>query len=157
MDKILILENRIKELERKFSLLENAGTIPKNIVDALSSRGFLLYDGDIVFEGGVSGNVFNNIFVKYTNQKFILQLPYPLKRFTVNTSTEVCTSVGHQLADGNNIQFYTTDTLPAGLDSLISTYAVLNATADTFQVTTDGVNPVDITSVGVGVQYVQVY
>jgi len=156
-NKIIELESKVKKLENIVESLKIAGTIPKEIVEAFVKRGFLMWDGDISFEGGVSGNTFQNIFIRYLNQRFLQQLPYPLKRFTAVAATDTCHSIGHGFNDGNNVVFYTTDTLPAGLDSLIVTYFIFNATADTFQLTTDGINPVDITDAGVGVQYAQVY
>jgi len=156
-NKIAILEGKVKKLEDFVASLNIAGMIPKSFVEALITRGFLAWDGDISFEGGAGGNTFNNIFIRYLNQRYLQQLPYPLKRFTAVAATNTCHSIGHGFNDGNNVTFYTTDTLPGGLDSLIETYAIYNATADTFQLTTDGVSAVDITDAGVGVQYAQVY
>jgi len=156
-NKIAQLENKIRELEDKFKLLTNYSTIPLDIVNAFVGAGFLKYDGNLDFTGGVGGNVFPNIFVKYANSRFLLSLPYPLTSFIANSTTDTCYAKGHSLNDGNTVVFYTTDTLPEGLDSLIETYAIINATADTFQLTTDGINPVDITTDGVGIQYVQPY
>lgn len=156
-NKIAQLEQQIVELNRKFTLLTNFSTIPLEIENALIGRGFLKYDSDIYYEAGAGGNAFHDIFVKYGTQKFNLNIPNPLIAFTVNTSTNVCTAYNHGFADGNNINFYTTNTLPGGLDSLILTYFILDTTDDTFRLTTDGVNPIDITSAGVGIQYAQAY
>ena len=156
-NKIMMLEEKVKKLEDFVASLSIAGMIPKSFVEALITRGFLAWDGDLTYEAGASGNTFNNIFIRYLNQRFLQQLPYPLKRFTAVASTNTCHSIGHGFNDGNNVTFYTTDTIPGGLDSLIDTYAIFNATADTFQLTTDGINAVDITTAGVGVQYAQAY
>jgi hypothetical protein len=69
---------------------------------------------------------------------------------TVNVSTEVFTANGHGLSNGDEVQFITTDTLPAGL-SINTTYHVITSTTNTFQVeATLGGGAIDITNAGVG-------
>ncbi len=70
--------------------------------------------------------------------------------FTVNAGSNVITSAGHGLSNGNIIYFTSTTTLPAGL-SLNTTYFVINQATDTFKVSTvSGGSEVDITDTGTG-------
>lgn len=83
--------------------------------------------------------------------------------FTADASTNTLTSSSHGLNNGEVINFDTSDTLPGGLskyleevdtfifDTVGETYYVINATTNTFQVsTTHGGSAVDITSAGIG-------
>jgi len=83
--------------------------------------------------------------------------------FTVNTGTDVITSVAHGLNNGEVVNFTSDTALPGGLSAYLeevdtfifepngALYYVINATTDTFQVsTTLGGSAVDITSVGSG-------
>jgi len=83
--------------------------------------------------------------------------------FTVNAGTDVITSVAHGLNNGEVVNFDTSGTLPGGLETYVQevdpfvfervglVYYVINATANTFQVSlTSGGSAVDITSVGSG-------
>lgn len=151
------LKTRVTELENNYKNLQDSSKIPMVIENALVNRGFLKYDSDLYYEAGAGGNAFHDIIVRYLNVKFNLNIPNPLRIFYVNVSTNICTSPAHGFADGNTVNLYTTNTLPSGLDNPIMTYAILNPTDNTFQLTTDGVNPVDITSAGVGVHYAQAY
>lgn len=156
-NRITELETKVKKLEGLFDMLKIPGNIPNEIVEAFVQRGFLIWDGDLTFEAGVGGNTFNNIFIRYLNKRYLNGLPSPLVRYTANALTNVCSATGHGFTDGSNITFYSTGTLPGGLDNIAASYFVFNATEDTFQVTTDGINPVDITSIGDGVQYAQTF
>jgi len=73
--------------------------------------------------------------------------------FTVNTTTNVFTSAGHGLDDGEMIRFETAGTLPEPLED-ISTgaiYYIISATTDTFKVSlTSGGTEIDITTSGSG-------
>ena len=70
--------------------------------------------------------------------------------FTVNASTDVCTSAGHNLHNGDPVTLSSTTTLPAGL-STGTTYYVINAATDTFKLSaTPNGSPVNITSAGTG-------
>ncbi len=93
--------------------------------------------------------------VRINGQKRILLLTIELNQFTVNTSTDVITnSAGsHNLNNGDQIAFTSTNFLPVGLSAL-SIYYVINRTGTTFQVsTTRGGSAVDITTSGTGTQY----
>lgn len=74
----------------------------------------------------------------------------PTATFTVTAATDLITSNAHGLVDGDMVMFTTVTTLPAGL-SLTAVYYVINATTNTFQVsTTMGGTAVDITDTGTG-------
>lgn len=55
--------------------------------------------------------------------------------FTADAGTDVITSNGHNLENGDKVVLTTTGTLPAGL-SLATGYFVINKTANTFQLAT---------------------
>ncbi len=70
--------------------------------------------------------------------------------FTVNASTDVCTSAGHNLHNGDPVTLSSTTTLPAGL-STGTTYYVINAATDTFKLSaTPNGSAVNITGTGTG-------
>lgn len=72
--------------------------------------------------------------------------------FTVNTGTDVITSVGHGRSNGDAIVFHTIvgGTLPGGLTADTAFY-VINANTDDLQVSaTPGGSAVDLTSTGTG-------
>jgi len=158
-NKIIALEQRITELENKLNSLFSISSFPSEIESVLIKRGFYnvgeneLY---VYYESGIAGKPFEE---KYRIAQYREKSEYRnftnsgLTNFYVNTTTNICNSPNHGFVNGQFIAFRTTDTLPGGLDSLIATYRVLNATADTYQVTTDGINPVNITSAGAGEQY----
>lgn len=161
-NKILQLEQRIMDLENKFKSLTNSTTIPIEIENALIGRGFQnVGDKELIvyYEAGVGANAFTEKYrvVKFRNKYVYYSYEDGLKQFTVNTTTNVIHSENHGFVDGRYLAFRTTDTLPAGIDSLIDSYTVINATANTYQATIDGVNPVDITSAGSGDQYAFTY
>lgn len=70
--------------------------------------------------------------------------------FTVNTSTEICTSNGHNLHNGDPVTVASSGTLPAGLTAG-PTYWVISATTDTFQLAaTPGGAAINLTTAGTG-------
>lgn len=70
--------------------------------------------------------------------------------FTVNASTEVCTSANHNLHNGDPVTVSSTTTLPGGLSAGV-TYYVISATTNTFQLSaTPNGSAVNITSSGSG-------
>ena len=78
--------------------------------------------------------------------------------FTANAGTDYLTSAAHGLANGDQLNFLTSGTIPGGLTILEYNYPhgghlyyVINKTANTFQVSlTLGGSAVDITSAGAG-------
>lgn len=160
--RIKTLESKINELENKLLSLFSVSTFPLDLENTLIQRGFQNVgekELSLYYSGGVSGKTFKENYrqVKYRNRNELITFREGIKIFTVNTTTNVCSSNNHGFIDGQYITFRTTDTLPSGLDSLSDTYWVLNSTQDTFQVTIDGINAVDITSTGSGEQYAFIY
>lgn len=72
--------------------------------------------------------------------------------FTANASTDILTSAGHGLDNGDLLNFTTTGTLPGGLnDSEDDLYYVVNKSTNTFKVSkTHGGSAINITSTGSG-------
>lgn len=160
------LNNRIKELEKFNDSLKGINNFPKEVTDALISIGFLKYDSTLSYEGGVGGNYFENLIIKFNKTKKMIsteQIPMPF--VIVSLAGNTCSLVNGDasyLADqiGTSIQFFvgsladgTPGTIAGGLDNPIGNYSILSVTGDTFIFTDDGVNPVDITSIGAGTQY----
>lgn len=70
--------------------------------------------------------------------------------FTANASTDIITSAGHNLHNGDPLTVSSTTTLPAGLSAGV-TYFVISVTTDTFQLAaTPGGSAINITSAGTG-------
>ena len=112
-------ENRIKELEMRVASLEakinslySFSTIPIEIINALTIRGFLFFDTALDYYGGVSGNRFANIFVKYENKRSLISVQDTLKEFRADPSTDTCTSPAHGYSDGQQVLLYSTGNLP---------------------------------------------
>ena len=93
--------------------------------------------------------------VRINNDKrFLLVTPHFL-RFSANSATSVFTATDgqHNFKNGDILDLTTTDTLPAGLDT-ITDYYVINGSGTTFQLSlTFGGSPVTISDVGVGTHY----
>lgn len=75
--------------------------------------------------------------------------------FTANADTNTFTSAGHDLSDGDPVPIQNSGgSLPAGLDA-DTTYYVVNATTDTFQLaTSEGGSAVAVTDAGSGTHFV---
>lgn len=155
-NKISQLEQKVIDLETKYKNLLNFSSIPIEFEQALIKRGFLKFDSALNFYGGVSGNVFPNIFVKYADKKSLISIHLPLISFYVTTGDDTCHAPAHGFSDGQQVILYSTGTLPTGLDTLASFY-IMNATTDTFQLSTDGISVDDITDVGVGTHYAEYF
>jgi hypothetical protein len=70
--------------------------------------------------------------------------------FTANATTNVLTSAGHNLHNGDPVTVASTTTLPGGL-SAGTTYYVISVTTDTFQLAaTPGGSAIDLTTTGTG-------
>lgn len=86
----------------------------------------------------------------FTPELFIFKVAAVLQAaFTMDTTADI-TSNAHGLAEGDCVQFTTSDTLPAGL-SLTTNYYVISVTTNTFQVSaTRGGTAVTSTDAGTG-------
>jgi hypothetical protein len=151
------MEERIKKIELFIESLKNPNTFPKEIKDTLINLGFLNFERSLTYEGGAGGNTFEEIFVRYLNQRRMISVSaLPFTYVVVSTSANTLSFIGtdiNPLDLGTTwVILYTTDTFPGGLDLAVE-LLIINPTATTFQLSADGVNPIDITSLGVGTQY----
>ena len=155
------MEERIKKIELFIESLKNPNTFPKEISDALVNLGFLKFDGSISYDAGAGGNHFEEIFVKYLSKRSMLsvsQIPfiYVVNSIVDNTLSFISEGISPLDIQGLSIILYTTKTFHSGLDLAVS-LTVINTTATTFKLSSDGINPIDITSVGVGTQYLSLF
>lgn len=159
MDKENYLQQQIDELRQEMNNLKSADTIPLEVQNAFIKRGFMKFDSNLTFYGGTKGMAFYYIFTEFENQKALFSITpsTDFKIFSVNTSTEICTSLNHGFADGKQLLLYSTDTLPGGLDAAGVSFWVMNTTTDTFKLSSDGTNVSNITSNGVGTHYAQLF
>lgn len=161
-DKIIRLENELNDLKTKFNELFNSSTFPIILENVLIQRGFYnLSEGEmkVYREGGVGSNMFESKVrtVKYRN---VEEIEGGYKPFIVDATTNIFFSKNHGFKDGQYLEFYNTDkggAFPAPIAPLTYSYVILNSTQDTFQISTDGVNPVDITNTGTGTFYAIAY
>jgi hypothetical protein len=94
-------------------------------------------------------NIINIYLKNMTEQKIFNYLSKLSAEFTAAV-TNIITSNGHGLVEGDLLQFTTSDTLPAGLD-LATNYYVRDVTTNTFKVSAiPGGLEVDITDTGTG-------
>lgn len=87
--------------------------------------------------------------------KTVLYASLPMKEFTADDTTDVCTYVNgtHGLLNDDVVNLATTNTLPDPLDTATD-YYVIDATASTFKLSTSsGGSAVDITDTGTGSHY----
>jgi len=151
------LENRIQALEKWKTAQElQQITFPLDTksIEVLSKY-FMRIINDIVYTGGVAGREFILYSGVQGDRKFIVQEDTYV-RFTVNTSTDYITVEPSKYRFNENEDVYvaTSDTLPGGLLDGV-TYYIKNASGNTFQLsTTPGGAAINITSSGVGTQYI---
>lgn len=146
------MKSEIAELQKFKADMMDFSQIPIEVQNALIARGFMFFDSAVRFYGGASGTFTDYIYAKYLNKKSLIQVTNGLVPFTVNITTDTVLSVNHGFSDGQQVILFSTDTLPSGLD-LLTSYWVMNATADTFQLSSDNISVDDITDVGVGSHY----
>jgi len=154
--KIQELERKVEELTKKVSDLYLLGNLPIDVENNFIQRGFLRQDKRVTYEGGASGNTFTAITVRYKEQNDLISIGNKLTIFSVNTTSNVCYATNHEFSDGQTVFFYTTGSLPGGLDSPVLTYSIINSTSDTFQID-NGSGVTDITTTGSGANYIQPY
>ena len=152
------LEERLKKIEKFIESLKNTNTFPKEVRDTLSSLGFLLADGFIDYTGGAGGNYFQNLFLKFLNQRKMIGIEAVPYVYVVNSvSANTCSFITpiENLVDlaGQSVALYTSGSFPGGLDTGMW-LTIINPTSTTFQLSLDGVTAIDITSVGSGTQYI---
>lgn len=161
-NRITQLEDELNDLKLKYEALLNSSTMPIELENTLIKRGFVnVGEKEIIVhsEGGVAMKVFTNKYrlTRFRNKSDYIEYINGIKQFTVTIASDLINVPNHGYTDGQYLNFQTTDTLPAGLDPTLFSYVVLNATVNTFQASIDGVNPVDITTVGNGEHYVNTF
>lgn len=161
-DKIIRLERELNELKTKFNELFNSSTFPITLENVLIQRGFYNIGDGFMFlyrEGGVGGNMFESKVrtVKYRN---VDEIEGGYKPFIVDPTTDVFFSKNHGFKDGQYIEFFNTNptgAFPSPINTLLYSYVILNSTQDTFKISTDGINPINITNTGTGTFYAIAY
>lgn len=120
---------------------------------------FMRLTSSYSYEGGAAGHTFQ---VYIGQQKNVPGLAISPAQFEVSSATtfrysmtdlpnDIATIVGSTIGDGARFNISTTGTVPAGLDTL-ETYWAIGVTANTFKFSTDGVTPIDVTTNGTGIQ-----
>lgn len=151
------MEERIRQLENRINELERPNKLSDNLRKLLIAEGFLKFEKELWFTSGANIAIIN-MFIKAKDSDYVLSaLPNDyFKEFTVGISANTIITKGHGMPSGSQVVFYSTGTLPSPLNNGIS-YYVINPTADTFQASIDGINPIDITNLGIGVHYWQYF
>lgn len=147
---------------------------PKPLITMFDSTGYLdaddawtldsgnLYKKTIAPEKGIGWirdkNDPYNPYTYLTQSSDVALFPYSWTQevisatYTADAGTDVITSAGHGLSDGNLVWLTTTNSAPGNL-STRTNYYVINATTDTFQLaTTPGGVAINISSPGSGTQ-----
>lgn len=152
-DTILELERQVAELmawKREREQQQLVFPLDKTSKDIISND-FLSIVGSREYTGGAAGHTFLDFLVKQGSYSGIIGQDTSIT-FTVNATTDVFTVTKYAVNDDSRCYVQTSDTLPAGLDGGV-TYWVINSAGLTFQLSTDGINPVDVTTTGTGLQY----
>lgn len=105
------------------------------------------------------GQEIGTILVKQQNKIYAIDVLGSLILFTADDTTDVLT-IGPDLVtgqqatvnDGNRVFLVSTDTLPSPLVDNVE-YYIINSTGTTCQISSDGINPIDLTDTGTGTQY----
>lgn len=168
------MNNEITQLEKKVALLEkwksdrqserlrlpldNDSRITLKSYKTVNTPGLIECRNNIfasTYIDALSELLDYGIEVNINGKKRVLFVTYPRKQVTVNTSSDVVTSVdgSHNLKNGDLVTFTTTGTLPTGITDFTS-YYIVQRTGSTFKISlTDGGSAVDITSTGSGTLY----
>ena len=151
------MEERIRQLEERVRQLEKPTQLNGDLRKLLISDGFIKFEKELWFTSGANLEIVN-LFVKVKDNDYVLSaLPTGyFHEFTVGVSANTIITKGHGMPPGSQVVFYSTGTLPAPIQNGVS-YWVINPTTDTFQASSDGVSPIDITDIGNGVHYWQYF
>lgn len=159
------LEKRIVALEKwKADREKQQITFPLDIqsIDALNTY-FMRLTGGYSIDAGAGGHTFVTYFGRQTRVDNLSGFATSPALFEVSKSTtyrysitdltnDIATISGTTIADGNRFSILTTDTVPNPL-STADTYFAIEVTPTTFKFSLDGVTPINITTTGVGIQY----
>ena len=113
----------------------------------------------VTYYGGASGTASVTALTRVDDQDLGVPIVANLMNFSVDPATNlIYPAKPFYLETDWTVYFSSTDTLPAGLDSTVITYYVINPTTTSFQVSASaGGAAIDITSAGVGSHYVETY
>lgn len=149
------LENRIRELEKwkeERTRQQIAFPLDAESVKILSNY-LMSLSGTVRTISGVGGNE----FIYYTGQQGDKDFQVSINTFvpyTVNTTADTVTVQKNVFENDTQVYLSTSDTYPTPLDG-VTTYYVVNSTGLTFQLSlTSGGAAINITSTGVGSQYI---
>lgn len=156
-------EQRLQQLERQMSDIINWKSkkdlqqieFPLDVVSKdILSKDFLRFDRRLDFTSS-AGNISPNMLIKFNDTNALLSITTELKQFTVNVTTNVITldSVSSGYSDGDQVNLYTTNLLPAPLSDA-SPYYVISSSGNTFKLSlTFGGAEINITDTGTGSHY----
>lgn len=124
---------------------------------------FMRLTGGYSYDAGAGGHTFVNYFGQQNvvsgltgeaSSPALFEIPrLSTYRYSItDLVNNIATIVGTTIADGSRFSIVTTGTVPAPLDTL-TTYFAIGVTPTTFKFSTDGVTPIDITTIGTGIQY----
>lgn len=151
----LNLENRIKELEKwKEERTRQQISYPLDTESVRILSNYLMsLSGTVRTISGVGGNE----FIYYTGQQGDKDFQVSINTFVpyqANTTADTVTVQKITFENDTQVYLSTSDTYPAPLDG-VTNYYVINSTGLTFQLSlTSGGAAIDITSTGVGQQYI---
>lgn len=153
-EKITKLENQVKELMSwKENRIRQQITYPldKPSKDALDKYYLPIRDSFILINPGVTGDFVRSVVKTSASGKDVyLFYDYWLRQCYVDASTDTIYSDNHGYSNGQIAFFYSTDTIPTGLDTIATLY-VISAATNSFKVSlTAGGASINITDAGVG-------
>lgn len=146
-------EQRIAELERRISELENPRFLNQNLANLLIQSGFMRLKEELRFHN-VSGRDFIELLVEASNRTYGIDAEpgSAYRSFEIDGNWIVW---GGFLDDGETVYLYSTGDLPAPLSSALP-YTVTNSTGGRFRLSQGG-SPVTITGgKGTGQHYFSV-
>lgn len=149
------LEREVQELKQwKMQRMRQQLTFPLDKISTdIIQKDLPVVQGKVLFTNS-SGTIGAYILSTKINNKVEFIGVYPPPHiYTVDASSNVFTSINHGFQNDDQVQFYTTDSLPAGLSEGVA-YYIISADTNTFKVSlTSGGSAVDITDAGTGTQY----
>lgn len=152
------MEERIKQLEKRVKELEEPSFLNARLKNLLITNGFVFFNKELRMSSAGANIEYIQLFLKAKNNDYVISATpeYYYKEFIADISDDTIISKNHGLEDDKQIILFTNGVLPAPLQ-LDTSYWVLNPTSDTFNLSTDGVNPINITSSGIGIHFWQYF
>lgn len=157
-NRIDVLEQQVNELQQKVNAIYSDTGFPDSILNLLSRKGFMRLKEKIRSFNATFGYYYYDVLWESDSDSFfhVAYRGQDLKKFTVNPTTDVCTSASHGFTNGDLLRLRSSGTLPAPL-AIVTNYYVISATNDTYKLSlSPGGSAINITDVGTGVHYVEV-